>query len=277
MLAKDSVKSRLASDEGLSFTEFTYQILQAYDFLYLAKNHNVTVQIGGSDQWGNITQGTDLVKKELGKQVYGMTFPLLTRSDGKKFGKSEKGAIWLSTDKLSEYEFYQYLYRVPDQDVIKLLKMLTFMDMGRIQDIEKQMQQEGYVANNAQKILAKEVTEFVHGEEGVKKALQATEGAFNKEGLIDPAVLETISKDIPHFEGKAEEVLGASVLDILVKSGATSSKGAARKLILGGGVYINEVRLSDTEKVMEPGDVIGGQFILMRLGKKQKLLVKIKK
>jgi len=271
MLAKDSVKSRLNSEEGLSYTEFSYQILQAYDFLYLNKNKDVSVQIGGSDQWGNITQGTELVRKELGSEVYGLTFPLLTRSDGKKFGKSEKGAIWLSTDKLSEYEFYQYLYRVPDQDVIKLLKMLTFLEMSEIRKIEQEL----HIPNKAQKILAEEVTRFVHGEEGLKKALQATEGAFS--GSIDVDVLETISKDIPHFEGSEGEILGQPVIDILVKSGLQPSKGSARKLIMGGGVYVNEGRLDDAAKIMAPSDVIGGKFILLRIGKKQKLLVKIKK
>lgn len=275
MLAKDAVKTRLASEEGLSYTEFSYQILQAYDFLFLAKNHRVSIQIGGSDQWGNITQGTDLVRKELGEQVFGLTFPLLTRSDGKKFGKSEKGAIWLSQDKLSEYEFYQYLYRVPDQDVIKLLKMLTFLEMPQIREIENSMLQEGYVPNSAQKILAAEVTRFVHGEEGLKKALQASEIAFSKD-KTDVGDLETISKDIPNFEANEKEVIGSSVIDILVKSGMQESKSAARKLIVGGGVYLNDVRLDNVERVMQSDDVIGGQFILLRIGKKQKMLVKIK-
>jgi len=151
MLAKDSVKTRLNSEEGMSFTEFSYQLLQGYDFLYLFNHYDVTVQIGGSDQWGNITAGTDLIRKVHGKSAYGITFPLLTRSDGQKFGKSEKGAIWLSEDRCSPYEFYQYLVRLPDADVIKLMRLLTFMDMEEIKRIEESMGQEGYVANTAQK------------------------------------------------------------------------------------------------------------------------------
>lgn len=275
MLAKDAVKSRLASEEGISFTEFSYQILQAYDFYHLAKNSNVTIQIGGSDQWGNITQGTDLVRKELGKPVFGLTFPLLTRADGKKFGKSEQGAIWLSTDKLSEYEFYQYLYRVADADVIKLLKMLTFLPLAEIEEIAKSMQQEGYQVNSAQKVLAAEVTRFVHGEEGLQKALQATEIAFNKDKRTGIEDLELIAKDIPHFEAKEEEVVGTSLIDLLVRAGMQPSKGAGRKLIQGGGVYMNDARIDEVDKKVHADDVMGGKFILLRIGKKQKLLVKI--
>lgn len=136
MLAKDSVKARMTSEEGMSFTEFSYQLLQGYDFLYLMDHYNVSLQLGGSDQWGNIIAGTDLIRKTRGKSAHGLTFPLLKRSDGQKFGKSEKGAIWLSPDKLSPYEFYQYLYRMPDDDVIMLMRMLTFMDMEEIKKYE---------------------------------------------------------------------------------------------------------------------------------------------
>ena len=151
MLSKDSVKNRLSSEDGMSFTEFAYQTLQGYDFLHLYDNHGVTLQMGGSDQWGNILAGTELIKKVRGLSVHGLTFPLLTKSDGQKFGKSEKGAIWLSPDKLSPYEFYQYLYRVADADVIKLLKYLTFIDMKEIHEYENILKNSSSAPNIAQK------------------------------------------------------------------------------------------------------------------------------
>lgn len=174
MLAKESVRTRIQSEEGMSFTEFSYQVLQGYDFYYLHEHHKVTLQMGGSDQWGNITAGIELNRKLGGSSIYGLTFPLIVRSDGKKFGKSEEGAIWLEADRLSPYHLYQYLFRVPDVDVIRLLKMLTFLDMDVIAKIEEEMSK---VPNSAQKILAAEVVRFVHGEEGLKSALSATSGA----------------------------------------------------------------------------------------------------
>uniref|UniRef100_A0A7S2ZVR3 Tyrosine--tRNA ligase n=1 Tax=Rhodosorus marinus TaxID=101924 RepID=A0A7S2ZVR3_9RHOD len=176
MLSKDSVKLRMDSDEGMSFTEFTYQLLQAYDFMYLNERHGVRIQIGGSDQWGNITAGTELARKVNGVSLFGITFPLLTRSDGKKFGKSEGGAIWLSPEKLSPYQLYQYLVKIPDDDVCTFMRRLTFMDLKEIDQIEKSMAEEGYKANTAQKILGEEVTRILHGEEGVKSALVRKHG-----------------------------------------------------------------------------------------------------
>lgn len=276
MLAKDSVKARLNSEEGISYTEFSYQILQAYDFLYLTKTMDVSVQIGGSDQWGNITQGTELVRKEIGKQVFGMTFPLLTRSDGKKFGKSEKGAIWLSEDKLSEFEFYQYLYRIPDADVIKLLRMLTFLELDEISRIEKSMGEKDYIPNTAQKILAGEVTRLVHGEQGLKRAIHATEGAYSKEAELSAETLEAVSGDMPTWESDKEGVIGKKLIDLLVQSGLQESKGAARRLIQGGGVSLNNKRIDNVDFSLDETAVIGGRFILIQVGKKQKLLIRMK-
>ena len=161
MLSKDSVRSRMESEEGMSFTEFCYQMLQGYDFYHLNKEHAVSVQMGGSDQWGNIIAGIDLIRKKGGKSAYGLTFPLLTRSDGQKFGKSEKGAIWLSPEKLSPYEFYQYIVRVSDEDVIKLMRLLTFMEMSEIHSYASKMKELDYVPNTAQKKLASEITRIV--------------------------------------------------------------------------------------------------------------------
>ncbi|CAI0460564.1 unnamed protein product [Linum tenue] len=176
MVAKESVKKRLESEQGMSYTEFSYQLLQGYDFLYLFQNHGVNVHIGGSDQWGNITAGTDLIRRTLqpkeGEGGFGLTFPLLLKSDGTKFGKSEDGAIWLSSAMLSPY---QHLFSVPDSNVIKFLKMLTFLDMKVVDEMELQMQSPGYLPNTAQKLLAEELTRFVHGEEGLREAIKAAE------------------------------------------------------------------------------------------------------
>lgn len=276
MLAKESVKARLESEEGISFTEFSYQLLQAYDFLHLFQNHQVKIQIGGSDQWGNIVGGVELIRKVLGETAFGVTFPLLTRSDGKKFGKSESGAIWLSKEKLSPYEFYQYLVRVPDADVIKLMKMLTFLDLDVIGEYENAMKQEGYLPNTAQKKLAEEVTRFVHGEDGLEKALLATKAAApGSETILDADSLEIAMKDMPNFE--PEFLVGSKLIDLIADSGLRPSKSAARRLIREGGVSLNNKKINDEEKVIQTEDLIGNRFIVVTLGKKQKMLVKQKK
>ncbi|GAB2254412.1 hypothetical protein Droror1_Dr00022221 [Drosera rotundifolia] len=176
MMSKESVRKRLDSEQGMSFTEFTYQLLQGYDFLILFQNQGVSIQIGGSDQWGNITAGTELIRKILQAEgAYGLTFPLLLKSDGTKFGKSEDGAIWLSPTLLSPYKFYQYFFTVPDSDVVRFLKRLTFLDMKEIDEIEQQMKAPTYLPNSAQRRLAEELTRFVHGQEGLDEAVKATE------------------------------------------------------------------------------------------------------
>ena len=177
MLAKESVRARLNSQEGISYTEFSYQALQGYDYYHLHKNHGVCLQMGGSDQWGNITAGVELVRKLDGSEVFGLTFPLLVRSDGKKFGKSEEGAIWLNPELVSPYEFYQYLYRTADADVVQLLRLLTFIDMEEIREYKHLLQRKDAPPNVAQQRLAEEVTRIVHGEEGLALAQRVTKGA----------------------------------------------------------------------------------------------------
>lgn len=275
MLAKDSVKLRLQSEEGMSFTEFSYQILQGYDFYYLFKHHGVSIQMGGSDQWGNITSGTDLIRKLLGKTAYGMTFPLLTRSDGQKFGKSEKGAIWLSAEKLSPYEFYQYLVRVEDADVIKLMKMLTFMEMNEIREYEKRMQEPNYAPRNAQKRLAEEVTRMVHGKDALETAIRVTEGiAPGSEAKLDAKMLESLSSDMPSCSLPKEKILNAKLVDFLVEIGMQSSKGEARRLIRNGGVYINNEKIIDENCVIDDKLLIDKRLMLISTGKKNKILVR---
>lgn len=230
MMSKDSVKTRMESESGISYTEFTYQLLQGYDFVHLYKEYGVQVQIGGSDQWGNITAGTELTRKILGKdepesaevaaaqtpEVFGLTFPLLVDSNGKKFGKSEGGAIWLTSDKLSPYQFYQYLFKTTDADVVKFLKMLTFLSIEEIGAIERSMKEPGYQANDAQKRLAEEVTRFVHGEEGLQQALRATEGLRpGSETVLDAATLEALAGDIPSKTMPKAEVIHTCIYELL--------------------------------------------------------------
>lgn len=278
MLTKDSVKSRLNSEEGMSFTEFCYQLLQGYDFLHLFETQGVAVQIGGSDQWGNITAGIDLIRKVNGASSYGLTFPLLTRSDGQKFGKSEKGAIWLSPEKLSPYDFFQYFYRVADADVINLMRMLTFMEMGEITAIAQSMQKADYVPNTAQRRLAEEVTRIVHGEQGLKLALRVTEaaapGAATK---LDKSTLEALSKEIPCHTVSKDEFIGAKFLELIVKLGIQPSKGEARRLVKNKGLYLNNEAITDENYVPGPQDLIEGTLALVGIGKKNKILLRVAK
>jgi tyrosyl-tRNA synthetase len=276
MLSKESVRTRLESEEGMSFTEFSYQLLQGYDFLHLNTEYDVSVQIGGSDQWGNITAGIDLVRRVGSKQAYGMTMPLLTTSDGKKFGKSEEGAIWLSSEKLSPYQFYQYLVRVQDADVIRLMKMLTFMDMDEIRDFEQQMNSPEYVPHTAQKRLAKEVTRIVHGEEGLEVALKVTDAAKpGSETALNADILESISRDMPSQIFMREEVLELPMTELLVKAALQDSKGQARRLINSGGFYLNNEKVTDEKRTLAPGDLIGGRMVLLAVGKKNKKLIRL--
>jgi tyrosyl-tRNA synthetase len=277
MLAKESVRARLSSEEGMSFTEFSYQLLQAYDFQYLLGQHGVRVQGGGSDQWGNITAGVELIRKLSGETAYGITWPLLTRSDGKKFGKSEQGAIWLSPERCSPYQFYQYLVRIPDADVIKLMRMLTFMDLAEIADYEKQMGSPSYVPNTAQKRLAEELTRLMHGDEGVQAALQATEvAAPGSKGALDPALFKEISADMPNMTLTSEEVVGQKYVDLMVKVGLQTSKGESVRLIQGGGAYLNNEKVEDQGLRLTAEHLIGGEYLLLGAGKKKKLLVNVR-
>ncbi len=269
MLAKDSVRSRMNSEEGMSFTEFSYQLLQGYDFLHLFEKHNVSIQLGGSDQWGNIMAGIDLIRKVHAKSAYGITFPLLTRSDGQKFGKSEKGAIWLSAEKLSPYEFYQYFVRVEDADVINLMRMLTFMDMSAIKQYEKEMLQPHYVPRTAQKKLAEEITSLVHGSEVLQTAIRVTQGiAPGAQAALDCNLLEELAAHMPSCDLAMEQVVGIKLVDILVSSGLQSSKGEAKRLIRNGGVYLNDAKIEDENYTILQETLIENKFLLLSTGKK---------
>ncbi|XP_008783116.2 tyrosine--tRNA ligase, chloroplastic/mitochondrial-like [Phoenix dactylifera] len=277
MMAKESVKKRLMSEEGMSYTEFTYQLLQGYDFLYLFKNMGANVQIGGSDQWGNITAGTELIRKILQVEgAYGLTFPLLLKSDGTKFGKSEGGATWLSASMLSPYKFYQYFFSVPDIDVVRFLRILTFLSMEEIRELEDEMKKPSYAPNTAQRRLAEEVTRFVHGEDGLTEALKATEtlrpGAETK---LDWETIEGIAEDVPSCSLAYGQVLNSSLVDLSVSTGLLSSKSAARRLMKQGGLYLNNRRVDNEAKVIEAGDIVDEKILLLSAGKKNKMVIKI--
>lgn len=277
MLAKESVKSRIHSEEGMSFTEFSYMLLQSYDFYHLFHTQDVRVQTGGSDQWGNITAGIELTRKLLGKSAYGFTFPLLTRSDGKKFGKSEEGAIWLSPDKLSPYQFYQHLMGIPDADVIGLLKKLTFVDLQEIIDLEKLMGQKEYIPNTAQKRLAAELTEIVHGKEGLATALKVTEGIVpGSLSAMTVEVIEVIAQDMPGVELSKLSVLQNKFVDVAVLAGLVSSKGEATRLIANQGAYLNQIRVEDVGRIISEEDCIGGKYVLLGSGKKKKIILRLR-
>jgi tyrosyl-tRNA synthetase len=276
MLAKDSVRSRMESEEGMSFTEFCYQVLQGYDFYHLHKEHGVAVQLGGSDQWGNITAGIDLIRKKGGSSAYGITLPLLTRSDGQKFGKSEKGAIWLSPKKLSPYEFYQYVVRVTDEDVIKLMRLLTFMEMSEIREYEAMMDRSDYVPNTAQRKLAEEITRIVHGNEGLEIALKVTQAALpGAKTVLDSSLFDSLGADMPSWQLQRSEVVGIPLVDLLVTVGLQNSKTEAKKLIRNGGASMNNDKIEAETSTVSEKDLIEGRFLLLAVGKKNKLLVRI--
>lgn len=283
MLAKDSVRSRMDSESGISFTEFTYQLLQGYDFVHLQREHGCRVQIGGSDQWGNITAGTDLIRR-LGSQdgqeppqCFGLTFPLLTSSDGKKWGKSEGGALWLTAEKLSPFKLYQYLLKnTTDQDVIRYLKMLTFLPLDKINALQTDMQQQTYRPNTAQRLLAEEVIRFVHGEEGLSAALSATEalrpGAAT---ALDAATLEAIAGDVPSAALNRDQVVDQPLVQVMVATGLQPNKSASKRMIKGGGVQVNNARISSEEHRLTQEDLIEGRLLLLAAGKKNKMLVTV--
>jgi tyrosyl-tRNA synthetase len=277
MISRESVKARLGSEEGLSYTEFSYQLLQGYDFYHLNQNFGVTLQLGGSDQWGNITAGIDFVRRLSGKEVYGLTFPLLVKSDGKKFGKSESGAIWLSEEKLSPYDFYQYLFRTADADVIRLLKALTFVDLEEINNLERSMALPSYVPNTAQKLLADEVTRLVHGEDGLSRALRVTAHALpgqEKSSLSVDALIE-MKGHVPTASLPASAVVGARICDILATASFCSSRAEARKLIANGGVRVGERKIEDELDVIIENDLIDERFLLFALGKKKRAIIEL--
>lgn len=271
MLAKEMVRTRLQSEEGMSFTEFSYQLLQGYDFLHLFRTAEVRLQIGGSDQWGNITAGIELIRKMTGEPAHGLVFPLLTKSDGQKFGKSEKGAIWLSAEKLSPYDFYQYLYRVSDEDAIKLLRMLTFIPLDEVEEYARG----GGSPNIIQKRLAEEVTRFVHGDEGVKMALAATLALTpGKETTLDSASIQAFKNSSSTLSLERALILGKNPLDLFILAQLVPSKTEGRKMIANGGLYLNNAKVT-LEQTLTLSDLVEGRYLLLAVGKKNKMLIEL--
>lgn len=276
MLGRESVKARLESGAGLSFTEFSYQLLQAYDFHHLHTTMECNVQIGGSDQWGNITAGTDLVRRLGGDQTYGLVCQLLTTASGQKFGKSEAGAIWLTPDRTSPYQFYQYWIRTEDQDVGRFLRIFTFLSLEEITDLERQS-----AANpekrEAQKRLAWEATALVMGEEAARLAVKASEALFggDLEGLDRTSLLEIFS-EVPSFIIDPEKVAGGyPLVDAMVESQLVSSRSEARRLIQAGGSYLNNHRTDELDRQIHPSDLLDGHLVVLRSGKKKYALGRI--
>ncbi|GIN57721.1 tyrosine--tRNA ligase [Lederbergia ruris] len=274
MLAKDIVSSRLES--GISFTEFTYTILQAIDFYQLYENWNCKMQIGGSDQWGNITTGLEMIRKMAGEgaKAYGMTIPLVTKADGTKFGKTESGAIWLDPVKTTPYEFYQFWINTSDADVVKYLKLFTFLDRTEIEELEKSVQSEAHL-RKAQRTLAEEMTRLIHGEEALQQAIRITEALFSGNiASLSAREIEQGLKDVPTFEH--EEGMEAGLVEILVQAKISPSKRQAREDIQNGAVSINGEKTTDLHYKLEEKDKLDGKFTVIRRGKKKYYLIQYK-
>ena len=277
MLGKDSVKSRLGSDAGLSYTEFSYMLLQAYDFAHLNQEYGCELQIGGSDQWGNVTAGIDLGRRMHGVQLYGMTCPLLTKSDGAKMGKTESGAIWLSPERTSPYQFYQYWVNVADDDTGKCLRFLTELSHDEITALDASRESEPH-KRESQKRLAEELTRLIHGEDGLKSALQATEIFFGAEiESLSDAELGQIFADVPSSE-QSVTVLddGIGLIDAVVTTGLSKSKSDARRSIKQGSIYVNNKRVDDIEYKLTKKDLASESVIVLRSGKRKYALLRFK-
>ncbi len=278
MMAKDSVKSRLEREEGISFTEFSYMLLQAYDFLHLFDTYGCVMQTGGSDQWGNITAGVELIRRVRGKKAHGLVYPLITNADGSKFGKTASGTnVWLDPQRTSPYRFYQFWLNVDDADVINYLKYFTWLDQHEIRALEEALF-ERPEKREAQRALAQEVTRMIHGETAVARAEQASQVLFggDLEGL-DANDIRDIFADVPSsqlaktaFEGE-----GMPVVDLLVETGLATSKGDARRSIQGGGIYVNNRRVTDVGQRVTVAESIEGQFVVLRKGRKKYHLVQL--
>ena len=281
MMAKDSVKKRLSSEsrEGMSFTEFTYQLLQGYDFLYLYEHKGCTLQMGGADQWGNITTGSELIRRILGKEAFALTCPLITKADGGKFGKTEKGNIWLDPQRTSPYQFYQFWLNVSDTDAEKYIKIFTMLGKEEIEEAIAR-HAEAPERRELQKLLAKEVTTMVHGAEEYEKALAASGMLFGnstREALksLDEQTFLDVFGGVPTFEVEASK-FPLGVIDLLASETAVfPSKGECRKMIQAGGVSIDKEKVTDINAQIDSESFIDGKYILAQRGKKNYFLIKV--
>lgn len=270
LLAKDTIASRL--ETGISFTEFTYTILQAMDFNHLYDHFNCKMQIGGSDQWGNITSGLELIRKMHDEETkaFGLTIPLVTKSDGTKFGKSEGGSIWLDPEKTTPYEFYQFWINTADADVVKYLKLFTFLSHEEIDGLEVSVQEEPHL-RKAQKALAEEMTRLIHGEDALQQAIKISQALFSGDvRSLSAAEIKQGFKDVPSYISQGE----ADLVELLVAAKISPSKRQAREDIGNGAVTVNGEKITDTTYVLQDSDRIEGQFTIIRRGKKKYTLIK---
>ena len=275
MLSKESVKTRLSSEQGLSFTEFSYMLLQANDFFELHKNYQCEMQIGGSDQWGNITAGIDMVRRRSSAVAYGLTVPLVTRSDGAKFGKTAEGTVWLDPKRTLPYELHQYLINVDDRDVERLLLQLTLVSVSEISELMAE-HHKSPEDRSAQQRLATEVCRLVHGDDEAEQAVLATQGLFGSESTSEES-LEALRGIVPETEVRASELIQAeeSLIDVLVLSGLCSSKGDSRRTIAAGGISVNGDR-QIADAISLPEDLLlSGNYVLIQKGKKNRHLLVI--
>jgi len=275
MLNKESVRTRLESEAGINFAEFSYQLLQSYDFLHLYDTDGCCIQLGGSDQWGNITAGIDLIRKLRAGEAYGVTFPIVCDASGKKFGKTEGNAIYLDSRRTSCYNFYQFFVRTEDSDVIRFLKLFTFLPLDEIAALEKQVR-EAPEKREAQKKLAEEITRTVHGPDGLNTALRATEVLFGgtMEGLRANDLID-IFADVPSRELPFDLVANRPVVEVTAAAGLCGSKGEARRMITAGGLYVNNERVKEPDAMVQASQIVDGRVLVMRTGRKNFHLVKI--
>ncbi len=272
MLAKETVARRLRSDEGISYTEFSYQILQGMDFLELYRRYGCTLQTGGSDQWGNLLSGTELIRKSDGGTAHALATPLVTKADGSKFGKTEGGAIWLDASLTSPYAMYQFWMRSLDADVVQYLKYFTFRTRDEIEDLAVAVSDEPHF-RRAQRTLAYDVTALVHGADAADKVVDASEALFGRGELstLDEATLAGCAQEL----GGVDVVPGTSVVDALVAAGVIDSKSAARRAVAEGGAYVNNERIDDPDAALAVTDALAGGWVVVRRGKKSAGLVRI--
>jgi tyrosyl-tRNA synthetase len=274
MLARESVKRRIESEDGISYTEFSYALLQAYDFLVLHERFNCTVQMGGSDQWGNIVSGMDLIRRVRSGKAHGLVMPLITTSSGTKFGKTESGTIWLDPGLTRPYEFYQFWLNVDDRDAVKYLKFFTFLPQDRIAALEAAVNEDPE-HRAAQRELAREVTRIVHGDTAVADAESAARALFSGDiaTMSVAQLLEVFSKVPSRTVSYAPD--GWRLVGLLTESGVTASNSEATKLIRGGGIYVNDRRITDEKERLQPAQAIEGQLFIVRKGKKDYFLIRI--
>jgi tyrosyl-tRNA synthetase len=281
MMAKDSVKKRLSAESkaGMSFTEFTYQLVQGYDFYWLYENMNCKLQMGGSDQWGNITTGTELIRRKSGGEAFALTIPLITKADGGKFGKTESGNVWLDPERTTPYSFYQFWLNTSDEDAEKFIKVFTFLPKEEIESLSTKHKEAPH-ERLLQKTLAREVTVMVHSEQDYNTAVEASEILFGKatsEALsrLDERTFLSVFEGVPTFEiNKAEIKTGINVVDLLTEKAAVfPSKGELRRLLQGGGVSLNKEKIESAELVVEAANLINDKYLLVQKGKKNYFLL----